>query len=97
MYLVIVLPRAQSALESIAFYLADFSQETAFNFLNAYEEKIEVIKKTPLIYPAFYLNRRYRRFLIGKYAVMYEVIEKNKTIEIAYIKHGSQNMPEPER
>lgn len=94
MYSIFLLPQTENDLDNIIEYLAENSSgKTASNFLDDFYEKVEIIKKTPFIYATAYQYPKYRRFLVGKIAAFYHVLEEENKIEIVAVFHSSRNIP----
>ena len=91
-YEVKLLSLAESDLDEICQYLAQFYPGTAGRFLDSFEKDIESISLNPNMFPKYEHNREYRKLVTGNFLAFYKIDEENNLIRIYHILHGKRNI-----
>lgn len=96
-YSVLLTPAAEDDYQEIVAYLANQleAHKTLRNFIVGFEEALKHLESYPQMFEASRVPnlqaRGYRKFVVGKYVVLYLIQEEKQTVYIARIFHGSQN------
>lgn len=96
-YNVVLLPAAEDDYQEILRYFErQFdSQQAIRSFVKDFGEVLLRLEETPTIYgyscDEVLRQREYRKFLIGRYVVLFKIDEPRNTVEIYRIFHGTQN------
>ena len=91
-YEVKLLSLAESDLDEICQYLAQFYPGTPGRFLDALEKDFESISLNPDMFPKYEYNREYRKLTTGDFLVFYKTDEENNVVRIYRILHGKRNI-----
>ena len=91
-YEVKLLSLAESYLDEICQYLAQFYPGTAGRFLDALEKDLDSISLNPNIYPKYKYNREFQKFVSGDFLVFYKTDEENNLVRVYRILHGKRNI-----
>jgi len=73
-------------------YLTNYYESTVKNFFALLKEKITRLSEFPYSCPIYEDDPDYRKLVVGDYLVFYMVNEKDKTVEIHRIFHGSRDI-----
>jgi len=92
-YIVKVSTYAKADRNGITEYLAQFSAATPIKFERELRKCIEIVGDMPNIFSKYSSNPNYRHVVVfGSYIMFYVVDEKDKTVFIYRILHGSQDI-----
>ena len=83
---------AKQDAKEIVTYLAQFYASTARNFKTMLTERVNALKTTPLIYPAYENDMFFRRMVLGDYLLFYNVDEERKLITVHRIFHHARDI-----
>ena len=91
-YRIKYLPETVSDRDEIKNYLAQYHESTVKKFFNLLKVKISRLKEFPFSCPEYEDDHDYRKLVVGDYLVFYIVNEKDRTVEIHRIFHGSKDI-----
>jgi len=91
-YRIRYLPDTVADMEEIKAYLALYYESTVNKFFTLLRDKILRLKDFPYSCPVYEDDPEYHKLVAGDYLVFYMVNEKEKTIEIHRIFHGSKDI-----
>lgn len=74
-------------------HLSQFSATASARFKSVLRDRIEKIKAMPDMYSILPFTTEYRHIVIQKYVVIYRVDEKEHTVLLYRLLHGSQDIP----
>lgn len=78
--------------EKILDDLSRYSVSAPDRFADRLEEQVERIKEMPYLYEEYRFAPKYRRMVIDKYVVLYQVLEEEQAILVYRVLHGAQNI-----
>jgi toxin ParE1/3/4 len=99
-YLVSLTERALSDLAYLYEWIRAETSEAAIEWYNGLEEAIFSLEERPVRCPVTPESKKYRHLLYGHkphiYRVIYQVLEKQKEVEVLHIRHGAMRAFKPE-
>jgi len=89
------MPRAERDLAVIYQWIGAGSSDAALAWYRALREAIRSLRNNPRRSPAAPENERFRHMLYGVrphvYRVIYQIVEKQKEVEILHVRHGAMD------
>ena len=79
--------------KEIKTYLSKFYPQTPRRFTTSLKQHISNLKENPYMYSIYFENTEIRSMIVDNYVVFYEIIEKEKKIEIYRILRASWDLP----
>ena len=83
---------AKQDAKEIVTYLAQFYASTARSFKIKLTERVNALKKTPLMYPIYENDPFFRQMVLDDYLLFYDVDEKRKRVTIHHIFHHARDI-----
>ena len=97
LYKIIVTPKAYNDINQVYQYISEnlYAEKSAIRLMKKIEEKIMQLKFNPRMYPIIELSSelkmKYRRIIVDKYAILYTINEKIKTVYISHMYYTEKN------
>ena len=90
---VVVLPRARRDYYLAIDYLSDFYPGTPVRFHQKYARTLLQLQDNPFGWSVCYACPDYRRAIVGKYTLLYKIVEERHEVHIHRLLRGSWDIP----
>ena len=89
----VVLPEARRDYYRAMDYLSGFYTSTPRKFYQAYEKILRQLEFNPRCCSPYPGNPAYRRAIVGKYTMLYQIVEERHEVHILRIIRSTWNIP----
>ena len=89
---VLFLDLAELDLDDIAAYLLQYSPNAATRFFDALEEQMLLLCQYPRMCPVYRWDENYRRAIVDKFSIFYQIDEEAGRILVFRVLHSSRNI-----